>query len=53
MNYTTSDEKQDALLNDEERERRDEETAPKHKAPFMPDPSDDSPLGSTDQHSDA
>ena len=53
MTYTSGDENQNVSLNDEERERYEEEHAPKHKAPFMPDSSDDSPLGSTDQHSDA
>ena len=32
---------------------REDENKSKHKAPFMPDSEDDTPLGSTDQHSDA
>jgi hypothetical protein len=32
---------------------REDENKSKHKAPFMPDSEDDTPFGSTDQHSDA
>ena len=53
MTYTERNDRHDEELSEEERARRAEESAPKHKAPFMPDPSDDSPFGSTDQHSDA
>ena len=51
MTYTDRDENQDKAL-ESEAEREQEDKA-KHKAPFMPDSDDDSPLGSTDQHSDA
>jgi len=51
MNYTERNENQDKTLeNDAEREN---ESKPKHKLPFMPDGDDDTPFGSTDQHSDA
>jgi hypothetical protein len=51
MTYTSGDENQDKVLeNDAERE---DESKAKHKAPFMPDSEDDTPMGSTDQHSDA
>ena len=53
MNYTERDENQHEASSQEERDRQPEENSPKHKAPFAPDSSDDSPLGSTDQHSDA
>ena len=53
MTYTERDDKHDETLSEEERALRKEESKPKHKAPFMPDPDDDSPFGSTDQHSDA
>jgi hypothetical protein len=51
MTYTDRDENQDKTL--ESDAEREEERKSKHKAPFMPDSDDDSPLGSTDQHSDA
>ena len=51
MTSTRRDENQDKAL-ESDAEREDESKA-KHKAPFMPDSDDDTPLGSTDQHSDA
>ena len=51
MDKTERDEKQDTTLESEA--EREDESKSKHKAPFMPDSEDDSPLGSTDQHSDA
>ncbi|MDQ2895560.1 MAG: hypothetical protein M3Y09_07935 [Actinomycetota bacterium] len=51
MTYTERDENQDKTL-ENDIERQDESKA-KHKLPFMPDADDDTPLGSTDQHSDA
>ena len=51
MNKTERDEKQNTSLENDA--GREDESKSKHKAPFMPDFQDDSPLGSTDQHSDA
>jgi len=51
MTYTERDENQDKTLESEA--EREDESKPKHKLPFMPDSDDDTPLGSTDQHSDA
>jgi hypothetical protein len=58
MTYTTRNEKRDEPFTNHSREReRDELTAgdssAAHKPPGAPAADDDSPLGDTDQHSDA
>ncbi len=55
MNYTERNDKHDKP-HDESPESTDGEAAggsSKHKLPFAPADDDESPLGSTDQHSDA
>ncbi len=54
MNYTQRDDKHDKKLDEESGAPSEgSEGASKHKLPFLPASDDDSPLGSTDQHSDA
>ncbi len=51
MTYTKRDDNRDKTL--ESDTEREDENKSKHKLPFMPDADDDTPFGSTDQHSDA
>ncbi|MGB9182766.1 MAG: hypothetical protein WCB67_01780 [Solirubrobacteraceae bacterium] len=55
MTYTEDDEKHDKSYaeTDENASHETSESSSKHKLPFAPAEDDDSPLGSTDQHSEA
>ena len=54
MTYTERDENQNSVFEDEhEQDRKTNSNGSKDKLPFAPAKDDKSPLGSTDQHSDA
>ncbi len=55
MTYTRRDDKHDKSYDEsvENDHEAGSEGSSKHKLPFAPASDDDSPLGSTDQHSDA